>query len=141
MQFNGPSFNGYISRDSRSYLPEKLTNVVKSERHDNSEGNSRSNAFENHRVRLKKTEDVLKSANDWEISKEETEIQTGSFRHEQENNIVFHRELWSPRNLVRSFSAPVSRSGTSFGKLLLEDRHILTGAHIRRKLEAVEYVC
>ncbi|WJX55929.1 hypothetical protein P8452_41642 [Trifolium repens] len=138
VQFNGPSFNGYISRDSRSYLPEKLTNVVKSERHDDSEGNSRSNAFENHRVRLKKTEDVLKSAHDWEISKEETEIQTGSFRHEQENNIFFHRELWSPRNLVRSFSAPVSRSGTSFGKLLLEDRHILTGAHIRRKLEAVE---
>ena len=35
-------------------------------------------------------------------------------------------------------SAPVSHSGTSFGKLLLEDRHILTGAQIRRKLEAVE---
>lgn len=128
-KFNGPSVPEFISRDSRSYLSEKLTDVVKSERHD---------TFDNHRFRLKKTEDILKCVNEWEISKEETEIQTGSFRHEQDNNILFHRELLSPRNLVRSLSAPVSRSGTSFGKLLLEDRHILTGAHIRRKLEAVE---
>ena len=45
-------------------------------------------------------------------------------------------EKLSPRNLVRSLSDPVS--GTSFGKLLLEDHDILTGAHIRKKLEAVE---
>ncbi|XP_071693785.1 uncharacterized protein [Rutidosis leptorrhynchoides] len=42
----------------------------------------------------------------------------------------------SPINLVRSMSAPVS--GTSFGKLLLEDRNVVTGAHIRRKHEASE---
>ncbi|CAN8257783.1 unnamed protein product [Cochlearia groenlandica] len=41
----------------------------------------------------------------------------------------------SPRNLKRSLSAPVS--GTSFGKLLLEDRHVLTGAQIMRKHEDV----
>lgn len=139
MQFNGLSFPEFISRDTRRFLSERLRNVVKSERHDDiSEVNSRSNAFYNHRIRLKQNGNILKCANDWEISKDETEIQTGSFRHElNDNNILFHREL-SPRNLVRSLSAPVSRSGTSFGKLLLEDRHILTGAHIRRKLEAVE---
>jgi len=38
--------------------------------------------------------------------------------------------------LVRSLSAPVS--GTSFGKLLLEDRYISTGAHIKRKHEVPE---
>ncbi|KAJ6851626.1 uncharacterized protein M6B38_259955 [Iris pallida] len=37
------------------------------------------------------------------------------------------------RNLVRSFSAP--SSGTAFGRLLLEDQHVPTGAHIRRKHE------
>ncbi|XP_010548209.1 PREDICTED: uncharacterized protein LOC104819718 [Tarenaya hassleriana] len=42
----------------------------------------------------------------------------------------------SPRNLIRSLSAPVS--GKSFGKLLLEDGHVLTGAQIRRKHEAAE---
>ncbi|CAL5188267.1 unnamed protein product [Lathyrus oleraceus] len=140
VKLNGPNYPEFISRDPRSYLSEKLTNTVKSERRDDDicEVNSRSHAFDNQRVRLKKTEGVLHCANEWEISKEETEIQTGSFRHEQDNDILLHRGLLSPRNLVRSLSAPVSRSGTSFGKLLLEDRHILTGAHIRRKLEAVE---
>ncbi|RHN54536.1 hypothetical protein MtrunA17_Chr5g0408021 [Medicago truncatula] len=56
----------------------------------------------------------------------------------RQQHIVPQSELLSPRNLVRSLYAHVSRSGTSFGKVLLEDRHILTGAHIRRKLEAVE---
>lgn len=42
----------------------------------------------------------------------------------------------SSRNLLRSFSAPVP--GSAFGKLLLEDQHILTGAHIRRKHELSE---
>ncbi|KAI8018317.1 hypothetical protein LOK49_LG04G01355 [Camellia lanceoleosa] len=45
----------------------------------------------------------------------------------------------TPRSLIRSMSAPAS-SGTSFGKVLLEDRHILTGAQIRRKHEVVERV-
>lgn len=135
---NGPSFPEFISRDTKRFLSERQRNVVISERHDDfREGNSRSHALDNHRVRLKHTGDILKCANYWEISKEETEIQTGSFRHEPDDNILLHREL-SPRNLVRSLSAPVSRSGTSFGKLLLEDRHIINGAHIRRKLEAVE---
>lgn len=48
---------------------------------------------------------------------------------------VSKKEPSSPRNLKRSLSAPVS--GTSFGKLLLEDRHVLTGAQIMRKHEAV----
>ncbi|KAJ1403847.1 DUF3741-associated sequence motif [Sesbania bispinosa] len=138
MQFNGPSFPEFISRDTRRFLSERLSNIVKSERHDDiPDRNSRSHSLDNHRVRLKQTGDIMKCANEREISKEETEIQTGSFRHELDDNILLQREL-SPRNLVRSLSAPVSVSGTSFGKLLLEDRHILTGAHIRRKLEAVE---
>ncbi|XP_027360464.1 uncharacterized protein LOC113868778 [Abrus precatorius] len=136
MQFNGPSSPEFISRDTRRFLSERLRNVVKSETHV-PEGKSRSLSLDNQKVMLKQTGDVMKYAKNWEISKDETEIQTGSFRHEPDDNILLQKEL-SPRNLVRSLSAPVSRSGTSFGKLLLEDRHILTGAHIRRKLEAVE---
>ncbi|PKI57028.1 hypothetical protein CRG98_022532 [Punica granatum] len=44
---------------------------------------------------------------------------------------VLKRE--SDINIPVGVSAPVS--GTSFGKLLLEDRHVITGAHIRRKHE------
>ncbi|KAK7406933.1 hypothetical protein VNO78_08569 [Psophocarpus tetragonolobus] len=139
MQFNGSNSPEFTSRDTQKFLSERLrNNVVRSEaRYDILEGKSRSLALENHKARLKQTEDIMKYPGNWEISKEDTEILPGSFRHELDENILLHKEL-SPRNLVRSLSAPVSRSGTSFGKLLLEDRHILTGAHIRRKLEAVE---
>ncbi|KAK8472116.1 hypothetical protein PHAVU_002G116700 [Phaseolus vulgaris] len=138
MQFNGPTSPEIISRDTRKFLSDRLRNVVRSEAHaDFPEGKSRSLALDSHKAGLKQVGDIMKYASNWEISKEEAEIQTGSFRHELDQNIFLHKEL-SPRNLVRSLSAPVSRSGTSFGKLLLEDRHILTGAQIRRKLEAVE---
>ncbi|GJW47530.1 hypothetical protein Tco_0079176 [Tanacetum coccineum] len=50
-------------------------------------------------------------------------------------NLTLQRNL-SPINLVRSLSASVS--GTSFGKLLLEDQHVVTGAHIQRKHEVAE---
>ena len=144
MQFNGPSSPEFINRDTRRFLSERGRNVAKSETRvdipEVTSRNSTSHALDNHRVRQKQTADIMKCANGmsrWEDSKEEKEIQTGSFRHDPDDNVLLQREL-SPRNLVRSLSAPVSGSGTSFGKLLLEDRHILTGAHIRRKLEAVE---
>lgn len=143
IQFNGPSSPEFISRDTRRFLSERLRNVLKSESHldipDVTCENSRPYVLDNHKVRLKRACDSM-NANDlsqWEIPKEEKEMQTGSFRCEPDDNILLPREL-SPRNLVRSLSAPVS--GTSFGKLLLEDRHILTGAQIRRKLEAIETV-
>ncbi|KAI3712780.1 hypothetical protein L1987_71345 [Smallanthus sonchifolius] len=66
--------------------------------------------------------------------KDENDIQSKSFRCGHDDMII-QKDL-SPINLVRSLSAPVS--GTSFGKLLLEDRHVVTGAHIRRKHEAIE---
>ncbi|QCD91208.1 hypothetical protein DEO72_LG4g2172 [Vigna unguiculata] len=138
MQFNGATSPEIISRDTRKFLSDRLRNVVRSEaRAEFPEGKSRSLALDRYKDGLKQGGDIMKYASNWEISKEDTEIQTGSFRHELDENIFLHKEL-SPRNLVRSLSAPVSRSGTSFGKLLLEDRHILTGAQIRRKLEAVE---
>ncbi|OIW10754.1 hypothetical protein TanjilG_27700 [Lupinus angustifolius] len=144
MQFHGPSSPEFINRDTRRFLSERLRNIMKCETHvDIPEviyRNSRSNALDDHRVRLN-AGDIIKCANGMSYSEEENEIQTGSFRHEPEpdgNTLPrCHRDL-SPRNLVRSLSAPVSGSGTSFGKLLLEDRHIFTGAQIQRKVEAVE---
>ncbi|XP_047311474.1 uncharacterized protein LOC124914895 isoform X2 [Impatiens glandulifera] len=69
----------------------------------------------------------------------ESEIQiineTNSFRHAPDDSVHIMHHHREP-SLIRSLSAPVS--GTSFGKLLLEDPHVLTGAHIQRKHEAVE---
>ncbi|KAG4951924.1 hypothetical protein AAZX31_16G104800 [Glycine max] len=132
MQFNGPSSPELFNIDTRRFLSERLRNIVNGELHlDIPEV-----ACYNDRVRLK--QDTTKCANDksqWRILKEKKELQTGSYRHKLDDNVLFHKDL-SPRNLERSLSAPAS--GTSFGRLLLEDRHILTGALIQRKLEAVE---
>ncbi|KAK7360315.1 hypothetical protein VNO77_02299 [Canavalia gladiata] len=141
-QFNGPSSPEFFYKDTRRFLSERLRNIVKSEVHFDIPavacGNSRSYTLDHDRVRLKQEEDTMECANDmsqWEVFEMKKEIQTGSYRHKLEDNVLLHKDL-SPRNLVRSLSAPVS--GTSFGRLLLEDRHLLMGAHVRRRLEAVE---
>ncbi|XP_041022367.1 uncharacterized protein LOC121263507 isoform X1 [Juglans microcarpa x Juglans regia] len=138
IQLNGPGSLDFISRDTRNFLSERLSNVLKQEtQFDIPIAASSSSALDNEKVKLKKVRDTLKAGNEMscgEIVNDEQEIQTRSFRHGSDDGVLL-REL-SPRNLIRSLSAPVS--GTSFGKLLLEDRHILTGAHIRRKHEAIE---
>ncbi|XP_076938263.1 uncharacterized protein LOC143606351 [Bidens hawaiensis] len=89
------------------------------------------------RLLSKRLRNVLKkeeSPNNDINLKHENDIQSKSFRCGNDD-IIIQKDL-SPVNLVRSLSAPVS--GTSFGKLLLEDRHVATGAHIRRKHEGIE---
>ncbi|KAE8701282.1 hypothetical protein F3Y22_tig00110548pilonHSYRG00690 [Hibiscus syriacus] len=139
--FNEPGSPEFIDRDTRRFLSKRLRNVLKEETQYDvpifPSCNSRSSVFDNGRERIKRMQDISKSGNeqsDWEIVKHVQEMQTRSFRHGD--------DVWplnsepSPRNLVRSLSAPISR--TSFGKLLLEDRHIVSGAHIRTKHEGIE---
>ncbi|XP_050227549.1 uncharacterized protein LOC126677120 [Mercurialis annua] len=109
IQYNGLDSAEFMNKDTRKYLSERLRNVVDRETHSLCVPLVASGRLD------------------------DQEMQTRSFRHGDDNELL-HRDM-SPRNLVRSLSAPVS--GTSFGKLLLEDRHVLTGAHIRRKHEAL----
>ncbi|XP_044507968.1 uncharacterized protein LOC123227285 isoform X2 [Mangifera indica] len=140
IQFNGPGSPEFINRDTRRFLSERLRNVQRemlSEVPQVVRGRSRSSLLDYRRVGLRQSGDTSKAKNEWnswEIERNEQEMQTSSFRHGDDNGVL-NREL-SPRNLIRSLSAPVS--GTSFGQLLLEDRHILTGAQIRRKHEAID---
>lgn len=111
VQCNAPdSPQDFISRDTRKLLAERVRNVLSKE-------TSSSN-------RLRPTVSDAES-----LQKHTDEIEEDSRRN------VHKKEPSSPRNLKRSLSAPVS--GTSFGKLLLEDRHVLTGAQIMRKHESV----
>lgn len=144
IQLNGSGSPEFINRDTRKFLSERLRNVLKRERHHDIpiilNGSPRSSSLDCERNRVEQKRDSLKvgktvNLNHWEDVNNEAEMQTRSFRHGPDDDAVLHRES-SPRNLIRSLSAPVS--GTSFGKLLLEDRHILTGAHIRRKHEVTE---
>ncbi|KAF7130839.1 hypothetical protein RHSIM_Rhsim10G0195500 [Rhododendron simsii] len=122
IQNNGPGSPEFINRDTRRLLAERLRNVLKGE-----------TSLHNPTVPYSSSSKLSCS----DIVEDEPEMQTRSFRRGSDDYSMHHRDL-SPMNLVRSLSAPVS--GTSFGKLLLEDRHILTGAHIRRKHEAIESV-
>lgn len=86
-----------FNRDTRNFFTKRLRNVMKNEAlfdiPEMSCGNSRSYILDNH----------------CDILKERQEIQTGSFRHEIDNNSFLHKEL-SSQKLVRSLSAPaVSR--------------------------------
>lgn len=138
VQFNGPGSPDFISRDTRKLLSERLRNVLKQETQlDVPRVGSSSSVLDKEKVKLKQVRDTWKVGSEVscrEIVKDEQEMQTRSFRHGSDDGVL-QREL-SPRNLIRSLSAPVS--GTSFGKLLLEDRHILTGVHIRRKHEVID---
>ncbi|KAF5190791.1 Rb1-inducible coiled-coil protein [Thalictrum thalictroides] len=124
MQVNGPGSPEFIDRGTRKLLSQRLRNVLTEDRHTIMECGLRplhGSVGEGY----------------WDNVKTETELQSSSFRYGQKNDVLSMGDM-SPRNLVRSMSAPVS--GTSFGKLLLEDRHVLTGAHIRRRQEATENV-
>ncbi|GLT39351.1 hypothetical protein SLA2020_135480 [Shorea laevis] len=143
IQYNGPVSPEYINRDTRRFLSERLRNVLNPETHLDApicaRGSSGSFMFDNRSNRLKQMQETVKSRNQqssWEIVRDEKEVQTRSFRHGDADGVL-HREV-SPRNLIRSLSAPVS--GTSFGRLLLEDRRVITGAQIRRKHEGINNV-
>ncbi|CAN0873671.1 hypothetical protein LINGRAHAP2_LOCUS10440 [Linum grandiflorum] len=104
----------FMNRNTRRFLSERLRNII---------------------VRKRTTLDVRSSYGSSQLDDiTKQEMQTRSFRHEEEEEEDYCVGIMckepSPRNLMRSLSAPVS-----FGKLLLEDRHILTGVHIRRKHE------
>lgn len=136
VQFNGLGSPEFMNKDTRRFLSGRLRNVRRKDS-DLDSGSSRSSASDHERV-SKQVETILtngKHTNYWEVLRDAEEIQSRSFRHEADE--VLPKEL-SPRNLSRSLSAPVT--GTSFGKLLLEDRHILTGVHIQRKHEASDHV-
>ncbi|CAH8385799.1 unnamed protein product [Eruca vesicaria subsp. sativa] len=117
VQYNAPdSPQEFISRDTRRLLAEKVRNVLRKEMSPSDVSSSRL------RPTVSDAESLQKHTDDIE---EDT----------RRNRNAHKKEPSSPRNLKRSLSAPVS--GTSFGKLLLEDRHVLTGAQIMRKHEAV----
>ncbi|CAE5986619.1 unnamed protein product [Arabidopsis arenosa] len=118
VQCNAPdSPTEFISRDTRKLLAERLKNVLRKEMTPSDDSVVKCSS------RLRPTvSDAAKQAE--EINQEDSRI----------NGDVSKKDSLSPRNLKRSLSAPVS--GTSFGKLLLEDRHVLTGAQIMRKHEA-----
>ncbi|KAL6959818.1 hypothetical protein U1Q18_039971 [Sarracenia purpurea var. burkii] len=142
IQYNEPHSPEFINRNTRRILAERLRNVLKGENnlHVPPVSCGSSNSSMPDEGRMEKSVGDLKVGSKLsccEIVEDEPQMQTRSFRRVSDDDVMHHKDL-SPRNLVRSLSAPVS--GTSFGKLLLEDRHVVTGAHIRRKHEVLDNI-
>ncbi|GAB2282892.1 hypothetical protein Dimus_017427 [Dionaea muscipula] len=132
----------FISRDTRKFLSDRLRNALYGENLQDTPNVSHSSprlpTFDNVRGRLEEARDILSAESGrsyWNDMNYQTEAHTRSFRHQLPKEGTVEDES-SPRNLVRSLSAPVS--GTSLAKLLLEDRLVVSGAHLRRKHEALE---
>ncbi|MCD9643899.1 hypothetical protein HAX54_031783 [Datura stramonium] len=140
IQCDGASSPEFV-KDTRRFLTERFRNVLKQETshgiHRLSRGSSRSTELNKEKCsfeEMRHTSNTGDKATNLDSMKGELDMHSRSFRRDHGNDML-DKEL-SPRSLIRSLSAPVS--GTSFGKLLLEDRHMLTGAHIRRQHEAIE---
>lgn len=138
LQFNVPEFPEFVSRNTRKLLSERLKNVMRNE----TEADTPLNAC----GRSSMTHERMKSCSMHDFPKSGIEsrhredvkppAESKIVRGEQKDE-AFQVEPTSPRNLVRSFSAPVS--GTEFAKLLLQDQNVSTGAHIHPKHEASEH--
>lgn len=141
IQSDGACSPEFVNRDTRRFLTERFRNVLKQETshglHRLARGSSRAMELNKEKCsseEMRHTSNTGDKATNLDNMKGELDMHSRSFRRGDGNDML-DQEL-SPRSLIRSLSAPVS--ATSFGKLLLEDRYMLTGAHIRRQHEAIE---
>ncbi|KAG2555008.1 hypothetical protein PVAP13_9KG571600 [Panicum virgatum] len=139
--FNGQSQMDYIGRDARRQLSDRLKNVLKRDPDAEPPFSHRrrptSTSFDEE-PRPKPRHHDMASRKGKIKSKEEKkcaiESDVMSFRYgSNKTPTQLDSEPVSPRNLMRSFSAPVS--GTTFVKLLSEEPRVLTGARLQRKQE------
>ncbi|XP_038970982.1 uncharacterized protein LOC103701168 [Phoenix dactylifera] len=141
VQNNGPDSSELIKRDTRKILSERLKNILKNEidleKPVANNGRSGASLLVKDKARLKSMPEFSKMDRYMDYYEDKQTMHEPIYRREQEISMAFDAEAASSRNLIRSLSAPAS--GTAFGKLLLEDQHILTGAQIRRKHEVSEH--
>ncbi|MQL86551.1 hypothetical protein Taro_019090 [Colocasia esculenta] len=140
-QPSGPDSPEFIDRNTRKLLGERLRNVLRNEADvgfDTASNGKLRPSIDNERIMLGQLADspTLGKSNYPEDLTGVTEMTTMSFREEQVDNVGCSAGDLTPRNLVRSLSAPVS--GTAFGKLLLEDQSLLPGVHVQSKHESTE---
>ncbi|KAJ0967774.1 hypothetical protein J5N97_024691 [Dioscorea zingiberensis] len=136
IQINALDSLKFINRDTRKYITERLKNVLKNQEDVQDplpyRGRSEGLRLE---VMPELSETGTKLRN-WEEKRSVDESKSLSFRCKRKIKLAFKDEQLSPMNLVRSYSAPAR--GTAFGKLLLEDQYVITGAHIHKKQESSE---
>jgi hypothetical protein len=142
----------YIGRDARRQLSDRLKNVLRRDPPDaeapfsfSHRRRATSTSFDEeprpkptrHEVAPPPPPPRKGKARSKEEKKRAVESDVRSFRYGSNNTPTTTAQLdsepVSPRNLMRSFSAPAS--GTTFVKLLSEEPRVLTGARLQRKQE------
>ncbi|KAG8073312.1 hypothetical protein GUJ93_ZPchr0006g42713 [Zizania palustris] len=137
--FNGQSQMDYICRDARNQLSDRLKNVLRWEPEIEPRLSHRrrtaSMSFDEEPRPKPRHELARKGKIRDEDKKCAIESDVRSFRrgYKASPTPVIDSDQASPRNLVRSLSAPVS--GTTFVKLLTEEPRVLTGSRLQRKQE------
>ncbi|KAI3947807.1 hypothetical protein MKX01_034472 [Papaver californicum] len=131
IQVGEPESPEFINRETRRLLSKRLKNLLIGEIDAGVTPNESRNSFSGDGFGSGKR-------SHWENMEDENEFQTNFRNGEQNYRLHSTGEMLPRSNLLRSMSAPMS--GTSFGKLLLEDRHVLTGAQLRTKHEAADNV-
>ncbi|KAL6907428.1 hypothetical protein ACP4OV_002467 [Aristida adscensionis] len=143
VHLNGESQADYIGRDARRQLSDRLKNVLRREPDAEPPFSHRRRATstsfdEEPRPRPRHVaaprKGKVRSKEEKKQAIESDDVR--SLRHGSScmASAAAESEPVSPRNLVRSFSAPVS--GTTFVKLLSEEPRVLTGARLQRKQES-----
>uniref|UniRef100_A0A0E0K8B9 DUF4378 domain-containing protein n=1 Tax=Oryza punctata TaxID=4537 RepID=A0A0E0K8B9_ORYPU len=138
---NGQSQMDYICRDARKHLSDRLKNVLRREPETEpplSHRRRTASASFDEEPRPKPRHEVARKGKirSKEEKKHAIESDVRSFRrghYKASPTPAIDSDPVSPRNLIRSFSAPVS--GTTFVKLLSEEPRVLTGARLQRKQE------
>lgn len=152
--FDGQSQMDYIGRDARRQLSDRLKNVLRRDPAPDAETpfsfshrsrRATSSSFDDEPRPPKPMRHEVAppppprkgKVRSKEEKKRAVESDVRSFRYGSNNTPTTttqpDSEPVSPRNLMRSFSAPVS--GTTFVKLLSEEPRVLTGARLQRKQE------
>lgn len=142
-QVNGQSPVDYIGRDARRHLSDRLKNVLRWEPDAEPPFPHRRRATStsfDEEPRPKPRHDAASRKGNRMRSKEEKkcaiEADVRSVRHgSHKTSSPVDSQPVSPRNLIRSLSAPVS--GTTFVKLLTDEPRVVTGARLQRKQEGL----
>ncbi|WOL05885.1 hypothetical protein Cni_G14616 [Canna indica] len=144
VQFSGMSSPEFVNKATSKSLSDRMKNVMKDEsyirlplisRGKSAREKSVSSLSNKEADRLSSMHHFAKDGkkvSNWERKKALNGSK--SFRHDPRHES--NSESDSPRNLMRSYSAPAY--GTKFGKLLLEDKNALATAHIDGNHEAFE---
>lgn len=120
-QLYGPEFPEFISKETRRLLSERLKNVMQNEY-----TNFPSGRVTKERVKSRSLHNFSRLVSRTDYREDKRSRKEFKMIKNLKNEKLYDTETTSPRNLVRSFSAPVSKS--AFAKAVQEDQRVMSAS-------------